>query len=421
MSEHRYILEPYKGINTRFNCPNCQRKEFARYIDTQTGSYIHSTVGRCNRESSCGYHYTPKQYFQDNIISFDTPQIRLQSKSITPKQKSISFITVEAFKSSLKGYENNNFIDFLTSIFDIEIATQLISKYFIGTSRHWPGSTVFWQIDISGKIRTGKIMLYSAVTGKRVKEPFNHITWVHKALKLASFELKQCFFGEHLLKDKRKPVAIVESEKTAVIASVYLPQFIWLAVGSINNLKSDKCQVLSSRRVTLFPDLNGFEKWSAMAKELSHLASFNVSELLEHKATEIEREQGLDLADYLLRFYYKEFIEPEPVETAEFAELSKIINPFNIKDCEPFMGYNKTDKPTLKNWQPEISELEHFFDAVKLPDAAIRLDNFRTIIDTSKYIKSHLDIVKAQSGKECYLSYLERLKEFERYLRKYLN
>jgi hypothetical protein len=171
MNEHRYILEPYKGMNTRFYCPDCQRKEFARYLDTQTGNYIHSSCGRCNRESSCGYHYTPKQYFQNNNISYDIPQVRQQPKSVTPKQKTISFIPVEAFKSSLKGYEYNNFIDFLISVFDTEIATKLISKYFIGTSKHWPGSTVFWQIDITGKVRTGKIMLYDAFTGKRVKEP----------------------------------------------------------------------------------------------------------------------------------------------------------------------------------------------------------------------------------------------------------
>ncbi len=76
MSEHKYILEPYKGMNTRYRCPDCQQRDktFSLYIDTETGEHIHSRVGRCNRESNCGYHYTPKQYFQDNNISFDTPQ-----------------------------------------------------------------------------------------------------------------------------------------------------------------------------------------------------------------------------------------------------------------------------------------------------------------------------------------------------------
>jgi hypothetical protein len=31
------------------------------------GEHIHPSVGRCNRESNCGYHYTPKQYFQVNF------------------------------------------------------------------------------------------------------------------------------------------------------------------------------------------------------------------------------------------------------------------------------------------------------------------------------------------------------------------
>jgi hypothetical protein len=228
-----------------------------------------------------------------------------------PPPKLASFIPDELFKASLKAHETNQFVKFLIDLFGVEVASNLVSDYFIATSKHWEGATVFWQIDREGKIRSGKIMLYSPATGKRVKEPFNHIQWVHKALQMPEFELRQCLFGEHLLKDTLKPVAIVESEKTAIIASVYLPEFIWLAVGSLTSLNAEKCSVLKGRSIVLFPDLNGFEKWSSKAKELSHLATFTVSDLLERKATEEERKQGFDIADYLIKFHYKAFALPE--------------------------------------------------------------------------------------------------------------
>jgi Domain of unknown function (DUF6371) len=124
---------------------------------------------------------------------------------------------------------------------------------------------------------------------------------VHSSLKDSTFNLQQCFFGEHLLKDEPlKPVAIVESEKTAIIASVYLPEFIWLAVGSINNLNFEKCKVVQGRNVILYPDLNAFHKWQQKSKELSGIANFKVSDLLEFRASETEKQQGLDLCDYLI-------------------------------------------------------------------------------------------------------------------------
>jgi len=157
-------------------------------------------------------------------------------------------------------------------------------------------------------------MLYNPVTGRRIKKPFNHISWVHTSIKITSFKLRQCFFGEHLLTSCRKPIAIVESEKTAVIASVYLPQFIWLAVGSLNNLNEEKCKILKGRFVSLFPDINGYERWSNKAKELAHLAKFTVSDLLEKRATENERANGFDIADYLQQYDPKEFLSNLNVE-----------------------------------------------------------------------------------------------------------
>lgn len=313
--EYKYILEPYKGMNSRFHCPSCKGRDktFSRYIDTETGEYLNPSVGRCNRESNCGHHYTPKQYFQDNSISFDVkPKTPIKHRE-NVKPKPVSFIPTDILKASFTGHENNQFVKFLFNLFGAEITSQLVNTYFISTSKLWNGSTVFWQIDAEGKIRTGKIMLYNPTTGKRVKEPFNHISWVHKALNEPEYHLKQCLFGEHLINQSFfKPVAIVESEKTAIIASVYLPDFVWVAVGSLTNLNAEKCSVLKGRNVVLFPDLNGFEKWSSKAKTLSHLAKFTVSDLLERNATEAEREQGFDLADYLIKYDYKEF---QPAET----------------------------------------------------------------------------------------------------------
>lgn len=426
MNEHKYILEPYKGMNTRYRCPSCQQRDktFSLYIDTETGEHIHPSVGRCNRESNCGYHYTPKQYFQDNNISFDTPQPKAyKPRPVTPQPKPVSFIPVEVFKASLNptAFEMNHFVKFLIDLFGVKVASELVSRYFIATSKHWNGATVFWQIDTQGKVRTGKIMLYSPTTGKRVKEPFNHINWVHKALKQPEFELRQCLFGEHLLIDKTKPVAIVESEKTAVIASVYLPQFIWLAVGSLTNLNAEKCSILKGRTVTLFPDLNGFDKWSSKAKELSHLANFTVSDLLERKATEAERKQGFDLADYLTKFNYKEFALPEPEATEPPPTVQPLVEVKPFEQPEPVYYFSKPEQPKPESWEQDITELENYFAGVTIPTQPVKLNPYSTITNCSLFIESHFATVKANNGKRTFLPYLNRLQESKQVLTTNLN
>lgn len=92
-----------------------------------------------------------------------------------------------------------------------EEAEKLFRKYNVGTSKKWEGATVFWQKNREGQFRTGKIMLYNKGAGKRVKEPYSHISWVHKEMGISNFQLDQCLFGEHLLMTEHKPVALVES------------------------------------------------------------------------------------------------------------------------------------------------------------------------------------------------------------------
>ena len=146
MSEHRYILEPYKGTNTRYHCPGCQRakKTFSLYIDTETGEHIHPTVGRCNRESNCGHHYTPKQYFRDNNISFDAlqPKAYEAESCYTSNKNPFHSFRLRCLKPSLKGTRTNHFVKYLIDLFGVEIASELVSRYFIATSKYWKAQRV---------------------------------------------------------------------------------------------------------------------------------------------------------------------------------------------------------------------------------------------------------------------------------------
>lgn len=297
----RYILEKYKGLKSRFDCPNCNgKKTFTKYIDTETNEYLSDHVGRCNKIDKCEYHFKPKQFFADNK---DYTQVyKPQLNRIAPPQKTMFTIPIEQLDATLTQYDNNNFALILLKLFGYNEAVKLLTLYEIGTSKKWDGANIFWQIDAKGIVRTGKIMLYNCETNKRVKQPYDHISWVHTKILTDSHELKQCFFGEHLINQfKSKPIAIVESEKSAIICTYFLPEYVWLSAGNINGLSIDKFKVLNGRKVVLFPDLNkGFEIWQQKANEFKHIAEVSISDYLQRIATPEQQTNGLDLADYLI-------------------------------------------------------------------------------------------------------------------------
>jgi len=74
--------------------------------------------------------------------------------------------------------------------------------------------------------------------------------------------LRQCLFGEHLLaKYPDRPVSLVEAEKTAVIASLFCPDQVWVATGGCGQLGEEKLATLKGREVTVYPDSGAFMKW----------------------------------------------------------------------------------------------------------------------------------------------------------------
>ena len=146
----------------KFNCPSCAKKRFVRYVDNETKNYLSDEFGRCDRESSCGYHLRP----EDNSVFIPKTNFTIQK----PKP---SFLCIEEVSKHGRNFKVNNLIQFLKNYFTSEEIQTVILKYLIGTSDFWNGSTIFWQINEKNKVLTGKVMLYDLINGKRVKNPYN--------------------------------------------------------------------------------------------------------------------------------------------------------------------------------------------------------------------------------------------------------
>ena len=151
-------------------------------------------------------------------------------------------------------------------------------------------------------------MKYNPQTGKRIKDENTKgkINWVHSILKRSGhlpeeWELTQCLFGEHLLKEfPDATVALVESEKTAIICSGLMPEYLWLATGGKSQF-NERLKVLIGRDVVAFPDVDGFQSWSDKIKDFPDL-NISVSNLLQGNATVEDFENHIDIADWLIRW-----------------------------------------------------------------------------------------------------------------------
>jgi len=379
-------------------------------LDGETGQPIAPTVGKCNHENSCGYHYTPKQYFIDNPERSKNrikPIWFNQFKPIEPIKpiKPIGYIPDDYVKKSLS--TESDFVQFLKNRFatingSSQSIDEVCNSYRLGATRN--GDVIFWQIDIHGNVRTGKIMRYDPATGKRVHAG-GAINWVHNLLKKdgtlpADFNLVQSFFGEHLLSAyPKKTIAIVESEKTAIIASLFMPEYVWLAAGNLNGLNIEKSKVLKERSVILYPDLSkelptrptAFELWSRKAAEIrqAYGCKIIVSDYLEKIASDEEKENGLDIADYFLKL---------DLQSPRSREVNKDLD--------------KSETSEIDLVRIETDELERWFNGVQLPDHPIDITPSYTICDPQRFVRGSIRAIRSgEWDTEKHLSLLRGLKE----------
>lgn len=290
MTTYKYTLDK---SSKKFNCPNCNQKRFVKYKDIETNQYLDSEFGRCDRTENCGYFKMPTK---SNEVSFTNFIKHVPTQPPKPP----SFHSLELLqKHTIDEPVCDNLSQFLLSIFSHKQVHELKTKYLLcGTNYHWNNATMFWQIDYKEQIHACKIMQYNALTGKRIKEPYNHINWLHKALNDNDFVLNQCLFGLHLVnEDTTKTIAICESEKSALIMSLIVPDYIWLACGGKDQLNIEKLKPIKHRHIMLFPDKGCYTDWLNKATEFNkQYFKITVSELIENN----DNENVSDMADWYL-------------------------------------------------------------------------------------------------------------------------
>lgn len=323
--KYQWSLDRRNGRDFIHICPNCEKRTFRRYVNNSTMEYLADDVGKCNRLIKCGYHKPPKEYLREhpekkkkNKVEYTQQAANTVSTAVTEDNK-FDIIDKKYVQMSMSNkLYSNTFTKWLFKLignhpdYGIDVVKNVINRYALGGSYRINGSVVFWQIDCNQYVRTGKIMLYNQQTGKRIKDEKrpNMINWIHYYLKKEhilkeDFKLVQCFFGEHLLKkNPNATVAVFESEKTTIVASILFPTLVCIASGGLGGLNQRKCKVLANRNVIFFPDLGCYQQWKekveCIAKQV-FFSSYSINNVLENNATEEEKANGLDLCDYIIK------------------------------------------------------------------------------------------------------------------------
>jgi hypothetical protein len=191
---------------------------------------------------------------------------------------------------------------------------QAARRYRLGRSKD--GGVIFWEIDEMQQIRDGKIMFYHDDCHR---DHDRHPDWVSSRLKAhygynGDLPVDRCLFGLHLLPllsrrgqgwSDPPPIAIVESEKTAIICSELFPQAVWLASGGLSMLNVARLYPLRDYKVVLFPDTDpegkAFQSWRSIAltaqEHFKH--PIRISRLLEDHASPSQKSRKIDLVDFL--------------------------------------------------------------------------------------------------------------------------
>ena len=284
------------------------------------------------------------------------------------------------------GLEHNVFVTWLRSLpWKDEQRKRLEQVLWLYCVRHWPkdGRVVFWQIDNEGRPHGAKMMSYHT-NGKRWKkeedEERGRPRWVHNQegfrehLDLDHHQFVASLFGMHLM--NRYPNAtinIVESEKTALImATAYgnLEKNLWLACGGLEFLKVEALRPLieSGRRVWVWPDKDGVEKWKAKVGHLINDQFGIYTRFFDRYWIDADGKKA-DVCDINLRLLCKpetiNDVKPHEPEVSEDEKILLASEEWTLEHGdEPFLDPAELIDPRVREWR-EILRRRYNFNKSK--------------------------------------------------------
>jgi hypothetical protein len=338
----KYVLSNKR----RSDCPFCgKRGKYSAYIDTKTNELASIEYGMC---SSCQESKRPP----DNYIS---------SESIHVDDEKLGYYEADTLmiNTILQYYKpqyhiHNNFIEGLESRFGKAPVARAVHLFKLGKFRDSyeceSSAVVFPYLYTDTHCCTGKLMwfdndLHRIKEGKKQYPRFLHNLiytddrGTHYDFNdydtdddmndiIVPFKLKLCLFGHNqIINDKKKTICLVESEKTAVIMSIVLPEFIWVASGGKTLIQDYKFLFFTGRKCLVFPDLSEDD---------------NVYQYWFEKLTYYNRKYGYD---FEIIDYYSGFLKNDN----ELIRYCKCVGKFDIADFVMDLNTNNAYTDFIKN------------------------------------------------------------------------
>ncbi len=317
-----YPSNDIRYSNNRTPCPECKARAWAGYISFNGQQTDPTKYGYCHACRVC------KQPLTTGGTRYAPPQSKPATRLVSPETRSDTASTtspLHTFLAQLAGRD----------------MTSHLRQWCVGTDGE--SRTVWHYVNYYGDHVTSKGMLYGT-DGKRDKR-----TPPRYAVRRSDGRIERltkedgystCLYGECFLRDgmslidyrtgavhtysRSTTIFLVESEKSAVLGSFMLPQFVWVATGGVSGLGNKNTSLWKGRTVVVLFDADNAGKDGAVqAMDTLTQAGASVKKADPNNVFGSDVPNGFDIADYFVQHYseYNEDTERLAIVEADLQRL----------------------------------------------------------------------------------------------------